>query len=138
MGAVYEAVHERLDRRVAVKTLAPRSGNREEAVRRFEREMRAVGKLDHPNIVRASDAREVDGVLLLAMDYVDGTDLAKLVQQLHPISIADASEMIRQAATALHYAHQHAMVHRDVKPQNLMVTRDGAVKLLDLGLARPG
>ena len=136
MGVVYEAVHERLGKTVALKTMVPRSGSLAEATERFEREMRAVGKLDHPNIVRATDARDVDGVLVLAMDYVDGFDLQLITRRLKPLGIADCCEMIRQTAKGLSYAHQHQLVHRDVKPHNLMVSRDGQVKLLDLGLSR--
>lgn len=107
-----------------------------QAVRRFHREMEAVGKLDHPNIVRASDAGAVDGTHFLAMELVEGIDLGKLLSDHGPLREADACEIIRQAAVALDHVHRHGLVHRDIKPSNLMLTRSGRIKLLDLGLAR--
>jgi len=136
MGTVYKAVHTRLDRVVAVKLLRRDHLRDEDAVARFDREMKAAGAVDHPNVVRALDAREIDGTRLLAMEYVEGVDLSTLVARAHPISIADACELARQTAQGLDAVHQHGLVHRDVKPSNLMLNRRGQVKLLDLGLAR--
>ena len=104
-------------------------------IARFDREMMAVGSLDHPNIVRASDAREIDGRRVLVMEFVAGMDLADLVRHYGPLPIADACEMIRQTALGLQSAHERGLVHRDIKPSNLMLTPQGQVKLLDLGLA---
>jgi serine/threonine protein kinase len=135
MGAVYKAVHTKLDKVVAIKVL---SGDRmadQHAVERFHREMKAVGRLEHPNIVRASDAGEVDGRHFLVMQYVQGADLSALVQETGPLPIAEACDLIRQAAEGLQYAHDNGLVHRDIKPSNLMLTHDGRVKVLDLGLA---
>lgn len=136
MGRVYKARHTKLDRVVALKILP--SGRLEDAraVARFEREMRAIGRLDHPHVVHAHDAREIDGVPVLIMEYVEGMDLGELVRRLGPLEIAQACELVRQAALGLQYAHEHGLVHRDVKPSNLMLARSGEVKLLDLGLAR--
>ncbi len=136
MGVVYKALHTKLKRMVAVKILPKDRLWDEHAVVRFEREMVAVGALDHPNIVRAMDARELEGTRFLVMEYVDGMDLNALGRACDPLPIADASEIVRQAALGLEHAHQHGLVHRDVKCSNLMVTREGVLKILDLGLAR--
>ncbi len=136
MGTVYRAVHARLKRPAAVKLLRSDRIAHPRCVARFLREMEAVGRLDHPNLVRAYDAGEVDGRYFLAMELVVGADLCHVVDRAGPLRVADACEAVRQAACGLHSAHAHGLVHRDVKPSNLMVTRDGIIKLLDLGLAR--
>jgi len=135
MGAVYKALHTKLDRVVALKLLPGERMQERGAVARFEREMRAVGKLDHPNIVRASDADEKDGLHYLVMEYVEGLDLSELVQRAGPLPIADACAAIRHAAVGLQHAYENGLVHRDIKPSNLMLTTDGQIKVLDLGLA---
>ena len=106
------------------------------AVARFEQEMRAVGKLEHTNIVRAMDANEHEETHYLVMEYVDGVDLSELVHRIGSLPIADACELVRQAAIGLQHAHEHSLVHRDIKPSNLMMTKTGQLKILDLGLAR--
>jgi tRNA A-37 threonylcarbamoyl transferase component Bud32 len=136
MGTVYKAFHPKLKRTVALKVLAANRVNDPTAIARFQREMEAVGGLDHPNIVRAHDAGEADGQHFLVMEFVEGVNLSRLVRCAGPLSVPDACEIIRQAAIGLHYAHQHGLVHRDVKPSNLMLTSQGTVKVLDLGLAR--
>jgi serine/threonine protein kinase len=135
MGTVYKAIHERLERTVAIKVLAADRLRDPQGVSRFEREMKAVGKLQHPNIVNAHDAGEADGTHFLAMEYVDGVDLAVLVTRLGPLPISDACELISQAALGLQHIHEHGLVHRDIKPSNLMLAMSGQVKILDLGLA---
>ncbi len=136
MGTVYKALHTKLDRVVAVKVVPKSRLADDRAVARFEREMKAIGRLDHPNIVGAHDAREINDMPVLIMEYVDGMDLGELVRRLGRLRTGDACELVRQAALGLEYAHQHGLVHRDVKPSNVMLTRRGEVKLLDLGLAR--
>lgn len=136
MGSVFKAVHAHLQRPVALKLLPESLTKNPMAVDRFRQEMIAVGKLDHPNIVRAHDADVIDGRMFLVMELISGVDLGKLVRKHGPMSIQWACRMTRQATLGLHYAHQHGLVHRDVKPSNLMITKDGGVKLLDLGLAR--
>jgi serine/threonine protein kinase len=136
MGTVYRAVHTRLGRPVALKLLTARRRLDPDAGTRFEREMRAIGALRHPHIVQPTDAGEIDGVPFLAMELLDGRDLARLVIDRGPLGVADACEAVRQAALGLQHAHGHGMVHRDVKPSNLMLAADGTVKVLDLGLAR--
>ena len=135
MGAVYEARHIKLDRVVALKILpSPMTVDREYQ-ERFDREARVIAKLDHPNVVRATDAGDVDGMPYLALELLDGVDIARLVRSVGRLSVPDAVEIALQAARGLVHLHEHGIVHRDVKPSNLMLTADGAVKILDLGLA---
>lgn len=135
MAVVFRARHKRLDKQVAVKILPESSFRHPESVGRFEREMRAIGRLEHPNIVQAFDAGECEGRHYLVMELVDGLDLSSVVQRVGPLSIADATCAIAEAAKGLQHAHDHGMVHRDIKPSNVMLTKHGTVKILDLGLA---
>ena len=135
MGTVYKARHTRLNKIVAVKMMRESRLGDPTAVARFDREMMAVGGLDHPHIVRATDAREIDGQRLLVMEFIDGADLALLVRSVGPIPIPDACEMIRQTALGLQSAHDRGLIHRDIKPSNIMLATSGQVKVLDLGLA---
>lgn len=141
MGQVYRAMHSRLEKVVAVKILSPRRLDDARAKARFDREMRAVGKLSHPNIVAATDAGEIEKRPYLVMECVDGMDLARLIKRHGPLPVPEACELVRQAAVGLHYAHSHGMVHRDVKPSNLLLSAaldhpaHGLLKVADLGLA---
>ncbi len=135
MGVVYKARDRRLDRYVAIKFLSIDRRSHPDAVNRFEREMKAVGKLNHPNIVHAHLADEEDGTPFLVTEFVDGFDLSALVHRLGPIAVGEACAIIDQALLALQHAHEHGIVHRDIKPSNLLVRNDGQVKLTDLGLA---
>jgi serine/threonine protein kinase len=136
-GAVFRAKHVKLDRMVAIKVLNSHCvGHDSQAVRRFQHEMRAVGQLNHAHIVRATDAGEDSGRHYLVMEYVEGIDASRLLKMVGPLRVADACEIARQAALALDFAHRHDMVHRDVKPSNLLFSFDGHVRLLDLGLVR--
>ena len=135
MGTVYKARQTRLKKIVALKVLSKERTTDPRAVTRFEREMEAVGQLVHPNIVQAFDARDIETTTVLVMEYVDGQDLTHVLKCIKPLRIPDACELIRQAAVGLQYAHEHGLVHRDIKPSNLMLTRQGEVKILDLGLA---
>jgi serine/threonine protein kinase len=136
MGAVYKAFHNRLKRVVAIKKLPAERMNDTAAVARFHREMEAIGQLDHPHIIRATDAGEAEGHHFLVMEFVDGLDLARLVECCGPLAVADACALIHQAAVGLQYIHERRLVHRDIKPSNLMLNLAGQVKILDLGLAR--
>ena len=121
---------------MALKILAKTREDDADAVARFEREMQASGALEHPNIVVTHDAREIDGRRFLVMELLEGLDLEQVIRRCQPLSVAEACELIRQAALGLQYAHERGLVHRDIKPSNLMLTRQGQVKILDLGLAK--
>ncbi|MEX0728446.1 MAG: SUMF1/EgtB/PvdO family nonheme iron enzyme [Planctomycetaceae bacterium] len=136
MGTVYKGIHPQLEKVVAIKLLKADLSKDQNAVARFQREMKAVGRLDHPNIVRATDAGTADGHMFLVMEYVDGVDLRSLVDMGGPLTVADACEIIRQSAVGLYHAHEHGLVHRDIKPNNIRLSRQGYAKILDLGLAR--
>jgi len=134
MGAVYLAEHVKLRKKCAIKLLPREKGFDADWLRRFEREMQAVASLEHPNIVTATDAGEVDGWHYLVMEYLDGLDLSALARRCGPIPIDAAAAIGRDICNALEVVHQAGLVHRDVKPSNVMLTRSGAIKLLDLGL----
>lgn len=136
MGAVYRARHPHLGKEVAVKVIKQDRLADPAMLSRFQREIKTVAKLDHPNIVRASDAGVHDGTPYLVMELLDGNDLSSYVKQNGSLSIAEAVDIIRQAASGLAYAHQAGIVHRDIKPSNLFLLRDGNVKILDLGIAK--
>jgi len=136
MGVVYKARHVHLGKTFALKLLPPRHVADEVRVARFFREIRALGKLDHRNVVRATDARCVDGFPFLVMEQVEGIDVGRLLRELGRLDVVDACEISRQTAVGLAYIHQNGQVHRDIKPSNLMIARCGTVKILDLGLAR--
>ncbi|MAG93806.1 MAG: hypothetical protein CMJ48_08670 [Planctomycetaceae bacterium] len=136
MGTVYKAVHPQLEKTVAIKLIGADCITNTNAVARFQREMRVVGRLDHPNIIRATDAGTAEGRQYLVMEFVDGSDLKEIVDRHGPLPINDACDIIYQTAIGLHHAHENALVHRDIKPSNIMLTRSGVAKLLDMGLAR--
>jgi len=135
MGRVYLAKHQTMQRTVAIKTLPPEQSAQEWAVTRFYEEVRAAARLLHPNIATAFDAGFSNGVHFLAMEYINGTTLTNLISQNGPMSIADAVSSLCGAAKGLAHAHAAGVVHRDVKPSNLMKAADGTVKVVDLGLA---
>jgi serine/threonine protein kinase len=135
LGAVFLCEHRHMRRRVAVKILPP-APNDPLHVQRVQREAQAVAMLDHPNIVRAFDLDREGGLHLLVMQFIDGTSLQYLVDSRGRPTIDRAVNFIAQAALGLQHAHDHGLVHRDVKPSNLMLDWAGTVKLLDLGLAR--
>jgi hypothetical protein len=136
MGVVYKAVQRHTDRVVALKVLAPKLQTTPDFVERFRREVRAVARLQHPNIVLAFDADEAGGLHFIVMEYVEGVGLDRLVQQKGPLPIPEACDCARQAALGLQHAHEKGTVHRDVKPHNLLLTPAGRVKVVDFGLAR--
>ncbi len=136
MGMVLKAEHKRMKRLVALKVLSPAVTKTPDAMKRFQREVEAAAKLQHPNIVSAFDADEVNGTHFLVMEYVEGTDLSVLVKKQGPLSVEKAVACIVQAARGLEFAHQQGVIHRDIKPANLLVDAKGTVKILDMGLAR--
>lgn len=137
MGAVYKAQHRLMERLVALKVISPEFLQNEAAVDRFRREFRAVARLSHPNIVTAYDAEQAGSLHFLVMEFVEGMSLDQLVAQRGPLPVPQACELVRQAALGLAHIHERGMVHRDIKPQNLMVGRQGnTLKILDCGLAR--
>ncbi len=136
MGNVYLAEHTKLGQQVALKIIASHRAADPSMRGRFESELRALGKLDHPNIVQAKDAREEDGVIVLVTEFIDGLDLGEIIRRQGPLSTADAAKVAEQVCKALEAIDQANLVHRDIKPSNIMVNRQGEVKLLDLGLAR--
>ena len=135
-GVIYRARHRRLNRMAAVKVLSMRFAGSPSAIRRFHREMDAVGTLDHPNIVRAQHAGEANGRHYLAMDYVECRDLVVVAQTIGQMSVGDACAVAAQCAQGLQHAHLHNIVHRDIKPSNLLLTNEGLIKIADFGLAK--
>ena len=134
MGQVFKAVHEMLGRESAIKVL-PLSKATPESIANFRREIRTQAKLDHANLVRAYDAGEDGNVHFLVVEYVPGTDLRRLVRTKGKLSVQQASNIIKQSAEGLAHAHSHGLIHRDIKPGNILVTPEGVAKLSDLGLA---
>jgi serine/threonine protein kinase len=143
MGRVYKALHTIMGRVVALKVIAQELVSDPVAVEWFHREVRASTQLNHPNIVMAFDANEAEGLHFLVMEYVHGVTLDALVKQYGPLPVTHACALMRQAALGLQHAHEKGMVHRDIKPGNLLIPYpegdqppDVLVKILDFGLAR--
>jgi serine/threonine protein kinase len=129
MGVVYQAEHRLMERAVALKVISRSLTSNPLAVERFLREVKAAARLPgHPNVVIAHDAEQAGDLHLLVMEYVEGVSLNKLVEQRGPLSVGRACHFVRQAALGLQHAHEHGLVHRDVKPHNLMVTRQGQAR----------
>ncbi|QDU64276.1 Serine/threonine-protein kinase PknB [Planctomycetes bacterium Pan216] len=136
MGTVFQAEHRLMERQVALKIISPQLLEDAKAIERFRLEVKAAARLHHPNIVTAYDAEQVGDLHMLVMEFVDGKSLSEVVKLKGPLPVGHACHYIRQAAIGLSHAAQLGMVHRDIKPHNLMLTRKGQVKILDFGLAR--
>jgi hypothetical protein len=136
MGAVYQAEHRLMERLVALKVINPTLVGDAAAVARFHLEVKAAARLSHPHIVTAYDAEQAGDTHFLVMEFVEGTSLAEVVKVRGALPVAYACDYIRQAALGLQHAFEQGMVHRDIKPHNLMLTPRGKVKILDFGLAR--
>ena len=138
MGEVYLAEDPQIDRKLAIKTvrLTGRPQEIEERKKRLLREARAAGRFLHPNVVTLFDAGEAEGLLYLAFEFVEGTDLAARLDSGERLSLREALRVVRQAADALDYAHGQGIVHRDIKPSNILLDRSGRVKVADFGIAK--
>jgi len=136
MGVVYKAHQASMDRVVALKVLPERLAKDKQFVSRFFREARVAAKLDHPNIVRGIDVGSSGSDYFFVMEYVEGEDVGNVLEKRGRLPEREALEIVIQVARALDHAHKHDMIHRDIKPDNVLLTPDGTAKLLDLGLAR--
>ena len=136
MSSVYKAHDALLERNVALKILHPHYGDDDEYVERFRREARMVAQMSHPNIVTVIDRGEDDGRQYIVFELVDGENLKQLVERTGPLPVRRVVELGVAIADALAFAHEHGLVHRDVKPQNVLLTPDGEAKVTDFGIAR--
>lgn len=134
MGAVYLGKHIALNRLVAVKILPPEKASNRDARERFIREGRAAAKLEHPNVVQVFDAGEQDSVTFLVMQLIQGRSLGKWLEQRKRLDHGQACQIMREIAKGLAAAHKVGIIHRDVKPDNIMITKEGVVKIADFGL----
>ncbi|MFP6763158.1 MAG: serine/threonine-protein kinase, partial [Planctomycetaceae bacterium] len=137
MGQVFKARHKPTRKLVAVKVLSAEAVSNRRLIERFKKEAKAIGRLKHPNIVRAYEAGKINKIRYLVMEFVDGENMLARVKRKGPLSIDEVINCILQAARGLDYAHQQGIIHRDIKPSNLLRARStGRVKVVDLGLAR--
>jgi serine/threonine protein kinase len=136
MGQVYLAEHRTMKRRYAIKVLPRSKSSDPAALERFEREARAGGSIDHTNIVRAYDKDQDGDLHYLVMDFIDGCSLSEIVRATGPLDVRRVGNYMYQTACGLKHAHESGLIHRDVKPANILVDRQGTVKILDMGLAR--
>lgn len=136
MATIYRGWDAQLEREVAVKVLRPQYGSDPEFVARFRQEARSAGSLSHPNIVGVHDYGSADDQQFIVMELVDGRDLAAVLREQSPLAVDDAVEVAIEAAAGLEAAHRRGIVHRDVKPANILLTHDGHVRVADFGIAR--
>jgi len=136
MGVVYQGLHVRLEQRVAIKDLAPELASNQEMRRRFIREARIQAQLNHPHVVNVHNLLEHQGHLLLVMEFVEGKTLDKLIQEQGALPYEKAVNICRQVLEALSFMHSKGVIHRDLKPGNIMITEEGRVKVTDFGIAK--
>ena len=136
MGMIFRAHDPLLDRLVALKVISPEVEVTDELRARFFREAQACAKLSHPNIVTVYDMGEDEGRLFIVMELLDGEELRQLIARGTTLALEDKLSILVQMCSGLHYAHQKGVIHRDIKPGNIMVLRDGQVKILDFGIAQ--
>ena len=136
MGVVFKARDPLIGRSVAVKTITAGVANNPDLLERFHREAKSAGLLQHPNIVTIYELSESEGSPFIAMEYLDGESLEQVIARRLPLPVAQKLGYIVQACRAFDYAHRRGVVHRDIKPGNIMITTDGAVKVVDFGIAR--
>jgi len=138
MSIVYLAEDPRIGRQVAIKLMSPEVAGDPEMLKRFYREAQAAGQLRHPNTVTIYDIDEDQGVPYIAMEFLEGEDLSKVIGNKRDVPVVAKLDYLIQSCRGLHYAHQHGVVHRDIKPSNIVVLKDGLVKIVDFGIARLG
>jgi eukaryotic-like serine/threonine-protein kinase len=140
MGLVYKALDPTIGRTVALKTMRTdvHGMESEEMLKRFQNEARAAGVLNHPNIITVYDAGEIDGLFFIAMELMEGVTLHSILVQQHTLPAEKVIEISRQVLPGLDYAHAHGVIHRDVKPANIMIAPDGTAKIMDFGIAKAG
>src|ERR671926_1573909 len=138
MGNVYLAEDQELGRRLAIKILNERHAADEQFVERFRREAKNAAGLSHPNIVSIYDRGEAEGTYYISMEYLDGRSLKELILARGPAPVSVAIDYARQILAALRFAHRNGIVHRDIKPHNVLVDSEGRVKVTDFGIARAG
>jgi serine/threonine protein kinase len=136
MGSVYKARQISLDRDVALKVLSKDLASHPAFVQRFQREAKMMAKLDHPNILRCYDVREAMGYHFLAMEFVEGGSVQRWLKNLGKFTVGDALHIILAVSRGLEHAHEQGLVHRDIKPDNILLTKKGVIKVADLGLAK--
>ncbi len=132
---VFKAQHRLMGRLAALKVIAPQIASRASSIARFHREMRLIGRLDHPNVIRAFDADQIGELLYIVMEYVAGRSLDHVMNDRGPLPDRVVVDYMAQAALGLAHAHERGIVHRDVKPANLLLSEEGQIKVLDLGLS---
>lgn len=135
MANVYLARDMILDRDVALKILRMDFNNDEEFIKRFNREAQSATSLAHPNIVSIYDVGEEDSIYYIVMEYVDGFTLKQYIQKYYPIPVDEALDIMRQITAAISHAHHNGIIHRDIKPQNILIDKEGTVKITDFGIA---
>ena len=136
MGQVYKAFHSGTERIVAIKMILKKGKIDPEVVKRFEREVKAAAKLVHSNIITVFDADQADGRIFMVMEYIKGDDLGEILRKKGQLSVSETVNYILQAARGLKYAHDQGVIHRDIKPGNILVDSSGNVKIVDMGLAK--
>jgi formylglycine-generating enzyme required for sulfatase activity len=136
MGQVYKAFHASTERIVAIKVILGKGKINPEVVKRFEREVKAAAKLVHANIITVFDADQADGRIFMVMEYIKGDDLGGILRKKGQLSVSEVVDYILQAARGLKYAHDQGVIHRDIKPGNILVDSSGNVKIVDMGLAK--
>jgi serine/threonine protein kinase len=136
MGSVFLGEHAGMEKKLAIKVLAKELANDTAAIERFQREARAASALTHPNIVRVHHFGQTGDNRYLVMEYVNGATIEQILDRKGPFTVVQAVRIAMQAGTGLHHAHQKGFVHRDIKPENLMLTKEGHVKILDMGLTK--
>src|SRR2546421_11595523 len=135
MGAVYKAKDHELDRWVAIKVIQPELGSSAAMLKRFKQELILARQITHKNVVRIFDIGETEGMKFITMEYIDGGDLKSLIVERQKLPPLEAVDIVRQICQALDAAHSEGVVHRDLKPQNIMIDQSGRVVVMDFGIA---